>query len=191
MLLQFLLTTIMTAIMLANGETAREGFLRFARRLAAREGHDTALLAARTIRAVVLGVVLTALIQSALGGAALYFTGIPAAGLLTAVMLFLCLAQIGPLLILIPAVIWLFWSGQTASGTILLIFALPIGVFDNIVRPLLIKRGGADVPLLLIFGGVIGGLLAFGIIGLFIGPVVLTVAHTLLQAWVSAQPDVS
>jgi predicted PurR-regulated permease PerM len=188
MLLQFLLTTIVTAIVLANGEAAREGILRFARRLAAREGHDAALLAARTIRAVVLGVVVTALIQAAIGGAALYVTGIPAAGLLTAVMLFLCLAQLGPLLILLPAVIWLFWSGQTGSGTILLILALPTGVLDNIVRPLLIKRGGADVPLLLIFGGVIGGLLAFGIIGLFIGPVVLTVAYTLLHRWVSAEP---
>jgi predicted PurR-regulated permease PerM len=148
------------------------------------------MLAAQTIRAVVLGVVLTALIQAALAGASLYLTGIPAAGLLTAVILFLCLAQLGPLLIIIPAVVWLFWSAQPVLGTILLIVGLPIGLLDNVLRPILIKRGAA-VPLLLIFTGVIGGLIAFGIIGLFIGPVVLTVAYTLLKAWVSPEPAAS
>jgi predicted PurR-regulated permease PerM len=185
MLLQFLLTAIISAIVLANGETARDGILRFARRLAGPQGHDAAQLAARTIRSVVLGVVLTALVQSAIGGAGLFLSGVPAAGLLTAVMLFLCLSQLGPLPVLIPAVTWLYWSGRSAAGTTLLVAALVAGGLDNVVRPVLIKRG-ANVPLLLIFAGVIGGLLAFGIIGLFIGPVVLTVAYTLLAAWVSA-----
>jgi predicted PurR-regulated permease PerM len=107
--------------------------------------------------------------------------------LLTAVVLFLCLAQLGPLLVVIPAVIWLFWSGRTVSGTTLLVIGVIAGTLDNIVRPVLIKRG-ADLPLLLIFAGVIGGLIAFGIIGLFIGPVVLSVAYTLLRTWVSSTP---
>lgn len=114
-------------------------------------------------------------------------TGVPAATVLTAVMLLLCIAQLGPGLVLIPAVIWLFWSGQTLWGSVLLVWTVIVGTMDNFLRPLLIKKG-ADLPLLLIFAGVIGGLIAFGIIGLFIGPVVLAVTYTLLAAWVSESP---
>jgi predicted PurR-regulated permease PerM len=183
-LLQFLLAAVISAIMFAKGEIARDGILRFARRLAGSQGHNAALLAARTIRGVVLGVVVTALIQAAIGGAGLFISGVPAPGLLTAVMVFLCLSQIGPLPVLVPAVVWQYWSDRPAWGTTLLVIALIAGAFDNVVRPVLIRRG-ADLPLLLIFAGVLGGLLAVGIIGLFIGPVVLTVAYTLLAAWVS------
>jgi predicted PurR-regulated permease PerM len=127
-------------------------------------------------------VVVTAIIQAAIGGAGLFIAGLPAAALLTAIMLFLCLAQLGPMLVLVPAVIWLYWAGSTMAGTTLLVITAIAGALDNVVRPWLIKRG-ANLPLVLIFAGVIGGLLAFGIIGLFIGPVVLTVAYTLLGAW--------
>ena len=130
-----------------------------------------------------LGVVVTALIQAAIGGAGLFIAGLPAAALLTAVMLFLCLAQLGPMLVLVPAVIWLYWSGANIAATTLLVITVIAGALDNVVRPWLIKRG-ANLPLVLIFAGVIGGLIAFGIVGLFIGPVVLTVAYTLLGAWV-------
>lgn len=190
MLLQFLLTAIISAVVLVNGESVRDGLLRFAMRLAGRQGYDAAVLAARTIRGVVLGVVGTALIQSALGGIGLFLAGVPAASLLTAVMLFLCLAQLGPLLVLAPAVAWLFWSARPVSGTILLVIALLTMTLDNVVRPLLIKRG-ANLPLILIFAGVLGGLIAFGIIGLFVGPVVLTVAYTLLTTWMSREGEVT
>jgi predicted PurR-regulated permease PerM len=188
MLLQFLLTSIVSAIVLARGETVRDGILRFATRLGGQQGYDAAILAGRTIRGVVLGVVVTAVIQATIGGVGLFSAGVPAAALLTAVMLFLCLAQLGPLLVLIPAVIWLFWSDKNVAGTILLIIAVFDGALDNVIRPVLIKRG-ANLPLVLIFAGVIGGLIAFGIIGIFIGPVVLSVAYTLLTTWVSAPPQ--
>jgi predicted PurR-regulated permease PerM len=100
-------------------------------------------------------------------------------------MLFLCLAQLGPVLVLAPAVIWLYWSGQSGPGTVLLVLGLVAATIDNVIRPVLIRRG-ANLPLVLIFAGVIGGLIAFGVIGLFIGPVVLAVTHTLLKAWVQA-----
>ncbi len=184
MLLQFLLTAIVAAILFAKGEVARDGLLRFAFRLAGPQGRDVALLAARAVRGVVLGVVGTALIQSAIGGAGLFVTGVPAAPLLTAVMLFFCLAQLGPILVLLPSVLWLYWSGSTGWGTTLLVITLVAGTLDNVVRPWLIRRG-AELPLLLIFAGVIGGLIAFGVIGLFLGPVVLSVTYTLLTQWVS------
>jgi predicted PurR-regulated permease PerM len=185
MLLQFLLTTIVSALLMANGEHVRDGILRFARRLAGQQGQDATTLAAQTIRSVVLGVVVTALVQSAIGGAGLFITGIPAAGLLTAVMFFLCLSQLGPLLVLVPAIAWLYGSGSSAWGTVLVVIAIVTGALDNVVRPVLIKRG-ADLPLVLIFAGVLGGLLAFGIIGLFIGPVVLAVGYKLLGVWVGS-----
>jgi predicted PurR-regulated permease PerM len=187
-LLQFVLTTVISALALVNGEGVRDWILRFAERLAGQQGHEAAILAARTIRGVVLGVVGTALVQAAIGGVGLFIAGVPAAPLLAAVTLFICLAQLGPLPVLVPAVAWLFWSGHTMAGTTLAVIAVASGTLDNVIRPLLIKRG-ADLPLVLIFAGVIGGLVAFGIVGLFVGPVVLAVAHTLLTRWVWSAAD--
>jgi predicted PurR-regulated permease PerM len=99
-------------------------------------------------------------------------------------MLFLCLAQLGPTLVLAPAVIWLYWTGNTVWGTVLLVFTIVAGTIDNFVRPILIRMG-ADLPLLLIFAGVIGGLISLGLIGIFVGPVVLAVAYKLLQDWLN------
>jgi predicted PurR-regulated permease PerM len=183
-----LITIIISIILYANGEGFREAILSFARRLAAKQGEEIAILAARAVRAVVLGVVVTALIQTAISGVALSITGVPAAGLLTAVILILCLAQLGPILVLIPAVIWNYWSGHAALGTVLLVLSLVAVTIDNFIRPLLIRKG-IDLPLLLIFAGVIGGLIGFGVIGLFIGPVILAISHTLLRAWVSGNPQ--
>ncbi|NPV03256.1 MAG: AI-2E family transporter YdiK [Syntrophaceae bacterium] len=184
MIVQFLLTVVIAAILYSGGESAAEAVRLFARRLAGRRGDEVVLLAGKAIRGVALGVGLTALVQSVLGGIGLAVAGVPAATVLTAVMFLLCIAQLGPAPVLVPAVIWLFWSGETLWGSVLLIWTLIVVTLDNVLRPLLIKRG-ADLPLLLIFVGVIGGLVAFGIIGIFIGPVVLAVTYTLLSAWVS------
>lgn len=181
---QFLLTVIIAAIFYATGETASAGVIHFARRLGGQRGVEVAVLAAKTVRGVALGVVGTALIQSLLGGIGLTVTGVPAAPILTAVMFILCIAQLGPGFVLIPAVIWLYWSGQTVWGTVLLVLTIFVGTIDNILRPVLIRKG-ADLPLLLIFAGVIGGLVSFGIIGLFIGPVVLSITYRLLGLWVN------
>ena len=180
---QFLLTLVLAALMYARGEAAAVAVGRFGRRLAGERGEDAVRLAGQAIRSVALGVVVTAVVQSMLGGIGLAIAGVPFAGLLTAVMLFLCIAQIGPSPALVPAVIWLYWSGETAWGTILLVWSLIVVTMDGFLRPMLIKRG-ADLPLLLIFAGVIGGLLAFGLVGIFVGPVVIAVAYTLLEAWI-------
>jgi predicted PurR-regulated permease PerM len=181
----FLLTMIISIILYAKGESFRDGMLSFARRLAGLRGEEVTVLAGKAVRAVVLGVVITALIQTAIGGVGLFIAGVPAAGLLTAVMLILCLAQLGPILVLIPSVLWLYWSGQPTWGTILLLFSIPACIIDNFLRPVLIRKG-IDLPLLLIFSGVIGGLIGFGVIGLFIGPVILAVAYTLLTSWMAS-----
>ena len=183
MIAQFLLTVIISAILYSTGEMAAAGIRLFARRLAGQQGEDAAILAAKATRGVALGVGVTALVQALLGGIGLAISGVPAATLLTAVMFMLCLAQVGPALVLIPAVVWLFWQDQTLWGSILIVWTMFVGTIDNFIKPVLIKKG-ADLPLILIFAGVLGGLIAFGIIGLFIGPVVLAVTYTLLSAWV-------
>lgn len=184
LLVQFLLTTMIAAILYANGETAARGTLTFARRLAGQAGEKAVYLAAQAVRGVALGVVVTAILQSVLAGIGLAVAGVPFAALLTAVMFILSVAQIGPGPVLLAAVIWVYSRSGALWGTGLLVWAIFCVTGDNVVRPMLIRRG-ADLPLLLIFGGVLGGLIAFGVIGLFIGPVVLAVAYTLLIDWVS------
>ena len=181
---QLLLTLLISVILYSNGEQARNTLIRFGRRLAGDNGERVVLLAGASIRAVALGVIVTALTQTVLGGLGLALAGIPFAGFLTALILLFCIAQIGPMIVMIPAVVWLFWDNQTGWGIALLVWSLIVGTMDNVLRPYLIRKG-ADLPLLLIFSGVIGGLIAFGIIGLFVGPVVLAVTYTLLVQWMN------
>ena len=187
MLIQFVLIVILSAILYASGETAANGVKLFGRRLAGDQGENSVILAGQAIRGVALGVCVTALIQTVLGGIGLAIAGVPFAALLSAVMLMLCIAQVGPGLILFPAVAWTFWMGDTGWGIFLLVWSTIVTTMDNFLRPWLIKKG-ADLPLLLIFAGVIGGLLSFGLVGIFIGPVVLAVTYTLLEAWITGMP---
>jgi predicted PurR-regulated permease PerM len=181
--IQFLLTVGITGILYAKGETAAAGVVRFGRRLGGDRGESVVRLAGQAVRAVALGVIVTAVVQSFLSGVGLAVAGVPFATMLTGLVFVLCIAQIGPLLVMLPASIWLYLQGNHGWGIALFVWSIPVGLIDNVIRPILIKRG-ADLPLLLIFSGVIGGLLSFGIIGLFVGPVVLAVTYTLLRQWV-------
>jgi predicted PurR-regulated permease PerM len=161
--------------------------LQFGRRLAGDQGDRVIRLAGQAIRAVALGVIVTACVQAALAGLGLLLAGIPFAPVLTAVTFVLCIAQIGPMLVLGPSVAWLFWSGATVPATLLSIWAVLVIAMDNILRPILMTKG-ANLPMLVMFTGVMGGLLAFGLIGIFVGPVVLAIGYTLLGAWIAATP---
>ncbi|MGL4600501.1 MAG: AI-2E family transporter YdiK [Plesiomonas sp.] len=183
LVVHFIITVVICGLLYSSGELAAKGVRHFTRRLAGDRGDTAVILASQAIRAVALGVVVTALVQSALAGVGLFIAGVPYAMVLTVLMFLLGIAQLGPALVLFPAVAWIYWSGDHTWGTFLLVWSLLVGSMDNFMRPMLIKRG-ADLPLMLILTGVIGGLLAFGIIGLFIGPVVLAVAYTLLVAWI-------
>ena len=187
-LMHCILMVLFSALLYARGEQVGMAIRHFAIRLAASRGDAAVLLAGQAIRAVALGVVVTALVQSVLGGIGLAVAGIPAATLLSVLMFIFCVAQLGPLLVLIPAIIWLYWSGDTTWGTVLLVWSCVVGTLDNFLRPALIRMG-ADLPLILILSGVIGGLLSFGMIGLFIGPVVLAVSYRLVSAWVNEAPE--
>jgi predicted PurR-regulated permease PerM len=190
LIVHFLLTVIVAAVMFAQGEEGAQRVLRLAQRVGGARGEEAVRLAALAIRGVAIAVVGTALIQTLLAGVGLAVAGVPFAGLLTAVALILCIAQLGPGLVLIPAIVWLYWSGETGWGTFLLVWGVITMTIDNFVRPVLV-RFGADLPLLLIFAGVMGGLLSMGLVGLFVGPVVLAVTWRLFEAWANQDPAAS
>ncbi|MFL6623180.1 MAG: AI-2E family transporter YdiK [Sulfurifustaceae bacterium] len=182
--LQLLLTVIAAAILYAGGEGAARWTLRFGARLGGQRGEAVVHLSGQAIRSVARGVVVTAVVQTLIGGIGLWIAGVPFAAVLTALMFFLAIAQIGAALVLIVPVIWLYSNGSAGWGTFLLIVTVIAATLDNVLRPILIKQGAANLPLLLIFVGVIGGLIAFGLIGIFIGPLVLAVTYTLVNAWI-------
>ncbi|BBP98055.1 hypothetical protein BSFA1_31840 [Burkholderia sp. SFA1] len=188
--MHMVITVIISGILYMNGEAAGRFVVRFATRIATLRGAEAVKLAGLAIRAVALGIVVTAVTQSALGGIGLALAGVPAAGIITAVMLMLCLAQIGPLLPLLGGVAWLFWHDHNIAGSLLLVWSIMIAMLDNFLRPILIKRG-VNLSMLLILSGVLGGMFAFGIVGLFIGPVILAVTSTILNAWINEQPPLA
>jgi predicted PurR-regulated permease PerM len=182
-LLQVLFTVIIAAVLYAYGESAAAGLRAFGRRLAGQRGEGMVLLAGRAVRGVALGVVVTAIVQSMFSGIALGVAGVPFAVLLTGVMFITCIAQVGPVPVLLPAIGWLYWKDSYGWMAFLIVCTVIVTALDNVLRPILIKKG-ADLPLILIFAGVIGGLLTFGLIGIFVGPVVLAITYTLLEQWV-------
>ncbi|GAB2877966.1 AI-2E family transporter YdiK [Uliginosibacterium flavum] len=181
-MLQIALAIAISAILYMRGEVAAGALQRFARKLGGRRGDEMIILAAGAIRGVALGVGVTALVQALLGGVGLALTGIPFTAVLTALMFMLCIAQIGVVPVLVPAIVWLYWSDQPAWGTFLLIWMLIVVNLDNFLRPWLIRRG-ANLPLLLILAGVIGGLISFGLLGIFLGPLLLAVSYKLMGSW--------
>jgi predicted PurR-regulated permease PerM len=184
LLLQFLITTIIVAIMSTHGEAGARMASQFGHRLAGDRGQQMVVLAGRAIRAVALGVMLTSLADAIVGGIGLVIAGVPLAPVLTAVMFIFCVAQAGPGIVMIPAVIWMYVSGRYLMGTVLLVVTIIAILIDNFLRPMLIRHE-ANLPMLLVLVGVLGGLAAFGLVGLFIGPAVLAVSYTLLRAWIA------
>lgn len=176
-------TVIITGVLYAQGEQAGAYVMRFADRVSPSHGTEAVRLAGASVRAVALGIVVTAVIQSALGGIGLWVAGVPGAGVLTAVLLMFCLAQIGPVLPMVGGVIWLFMHDARLAAILLLVWYVVVELVDKLLRPLLIKRG-VNLSMLLILSGVLGGMFAFGIVGLFIGPVILAVSSTLLSEWI-------
>jgi predicted PurR-regulated permease PerM len=140
-------------------------------------------LAGDTIRNVSRGVVGVALLQSFLAAVGLVVGGVPGAGFLSLIALVLAIIQIGPALVLIPVVIWSWTAMTTTSALLFTAYMIPVGLIDNVLRPVLMARG-LPTPMPIILVGVMGGTIAYGISGLFLGPIVLSVAWALVVAWV-------
>jgi predicted PurR-regulated permease PerM len=181
---EFLLTLILVVVFYLNGEALAKWTLRLAKRVGGARGVESAVLAGQAMRAIAAGVVLTALVEAVLSGFGLWLVGIPAAGVLTSIMFMLCVMQIGPMPVLVPAVLWMLFEHELGWGIALAVWAVIMSIGDGIMRPWLIQRG-AKLPFMLVVVGVIGGLLAFGVTGIFVGPMLLAVVQRLLERWMS------
>ena len=183
LILNFVLVIFVAATFYIYGEKFSFTIKRFAERLAGERGEAAVILAAQAIRAVALGVIVTAILQAILGGLGLLIAGLSFVGLSTLLMFVLSVAQIGAAPVIAVAAGILFMQGQNEWGFFMVAWTLFVGTIDNVVRPIFIQHA-AHLPLLLVFAGVIGGMLSFGIVGMFIGPTILAVTYTLLQSWI-------
>ena len=183
-LVMFIISLLIAAGFMTNSEQCAAAMSKLAVRAVGPNAHAWASLTAATIRSVLLGVVGVAFIQAMLIGSALFVFGLPAAGLLTLVALFLGIAQLPALIIVLPLIGYAYSSMEGTSATIFSVWVFLGGISDNILKPILMGRG-VDVPMPVILIGAIGGMLFTGIIGLFLGAVVLAIWYELFIAWLN------
>ncbi|MFO1106631.1 MAG: AI-2E family transporter [Amaricoccus sp.] len=186
----FVISVLIAGCLFLPGPRLVAGARRFAGRIMAPRGAHFVDLAGATIRNVSRGVIGVAVLQAILAGIVLKVAAVPGAGLLAFAILLLCILQIGPAVILLPVVVWAWMSLALWPALALSIALVPILLIDNVLKPILIARG-LTTPTLVILTGVIGGTLAYGMIGLFLGPIVLAVFYELLLAWVALDPPVA
>ena len=184
-MLSFLAAIVIAGLFLAHSDACQRLAEAIAVRLMGAGGAELVRLAEQTIRGVARGVLGTALIQSLLVGIGFVVAGIPGAAFLTLIAFVLSVVQVGPGLILLGAVIYKFSLGLTLAAFLFLAWCILAAVSDNFLKPILLSRGG-DVPVWVILIGTLGGLLAHGLIGLFVGPIVVALGYRLFQAWIAA-----
>ena len=187
-MLQFLFAIAISGVLLARADSAAPLLREFAARLAGPRGPALADLAAATVRGVTRGILGVALIQAIGAGAGLFAAGVPAAGLWTLAALVLAVIQLGIGLVLVPAAIWLFAHASTFTAVAFTVWTVLLLPLDNVLKPLLMGRG-LRVPIVVIFVGALGGFVAQGLIGLFVGAVVLVLAHELAMAWLRGEAE--
>lgn len=181
-ILQFVASIIIAGVFLVGAEGGRRTSLTFASSLVGERGEVLTDLAVATIRSVAKGVLGVAIIQALLSAIGLAVAGIPAAGIWTFVVLMLAIMQLPPIIVLGPIAIWFFSVAEPVPATIFLVYSLIVSVSDGFLKPLLLGRG-VEVPMLVILLGAIGGMIMSGIVGLFIGAIVLALGYEILMAW--------
>ncbi|RKT45995.1 AI-2E family transporter [Thiocapsa rosea] len=181
-LLHILVAILIAGFLLAQAEGGQRASVAFARRLAGARGVEFAKLSEATIRSVTRGILGVALIQSLLAGLGWLAIGVPAAGLWALLALVMCVVQIGILPITVAILVYVFFHVGTFAFLAFLIWSLFVYSLEHVLKPILLGRG-VDVPMAVIFVGAIGGFLSAGIIGLFVGSVVLVLGYKLFLAW--------
>jgi len=184
--LQFVLSIVVAGVLLANAKNAAGSAHSLASRIFGERGAEFERLASSTIRSVTTGILGVALIQSLLAAGGFLVAGLPGAGLWAVVFLIAAVLQVGTL-ILIPAVIYMFATASVTKAVIFTVWCLIVALLDNVLKPLLLGRGVA-VPIAVVFLGAIGGFVVMGIIGLFVGAIVLSVGYKLFIAWLDRAP---
>jgi predicted PurR-regulated permease PerM len=180
--LKFLASVVIAGFLLPSGPRIVASVRTMLTRIVPRQGADFLALAGATIRTVAQGVIGVAVLQSLLAGIGLKIAGVPHAGVLAFAVLVLGIVQIGSAPIFLPVIIWVWTAKDMGSAILITIYLVLVGFSDNALKPLLMGRG-LSTPVLVIFMGVLGGTLAHGIVGLFVGPIILAVAWDLLMAW--------
>jgi predicted PurR-regulated permease PerM len=184
--IKFLLSVAVAGVLFPYGPQLVAAGRSFLMRIVPDQSEHFLELAGATIRAVSQGVIGVAIIQSLLAGIGFKLAGISIAGVLAFIVLLLSIVQIGGAIVMIPVIIWIWTDKDFATALALTVFLVIVGLLDNILKPLVMGRG-LTTPALVILIGVIGGTLAHGIIGLFIGPIVLSVAWQLMVAWIRTE----
>ncbi len=190
-ILVFLASFIIAGVIMAYGEAgARAGRAIFVRFAGSVRGETLVALSTATIRAVAQGVVGVAFIQATIIGLALLFAGVPWAGVIAVVALILGIAQVPALIVTLPAIGYIWWSGEysTAMATTHTVILVLAGMTDNVLKPLLLGRG-VDAPMPVILLGALGGMASAGILGLFAGAVLLAVGYQTFMIWVANGGD--
>ena len=187
-LIMFVFAFAIAGILLRYSEGASKVAHSLSGRLAGARGDEFAKLTGATIRSVAQGVLGVAMIQTLLAGLGFMVVGLPGAGIWAFLCLIAATVQIGVGPIVIPAVIYVFMTGDTTTAVIFLVWNALVLVLDNVLKPILLGRG-VDVPMAVIFLGAIGGLLWSGIVGLFVGAIVLTLGYKLFEAWLATEPE--
>jgi predicted PurR-regulated permease PerM len=190
-LLEFVLAIVFTGILYVTGEDITALVQRFATRIGGESSLNLLPVAVRTIRSVAFGVIGTALVQALLSVGSFVIAGVPGVAVLGLFCFVFAMMQIGTALVWIPIAIWLAYQDQEGWATFIVISGLAINVMDNFIKPYLISRQGAGIPTILIFIGVLGGLIAWGFLGIFLGATLLAIAYTVLRSWLDQAPSVA
>jgi predicted PurR-regulated permease PerM len=181
-LLQFVVAIVIAGVLLAYAEGGARATRAIAQRLAPERGLGFATMAEQIVRSVATGILGVALLQGILAGLGFLVAGVPAAGLLTLICIVFGVIQVGVGIVVIPVVIYLFYTADTLTAVAFLVYAILITPLDNVLKPLLLGRG-VQVPMVVVFIGAIGGFINTGIIGLFLGAVIFTLGYGLFMAW--------
>jgi predicted PurR-regulated permease PerM len=176
------LSILIALFFFRDGESIARHLNAMVDRVAGERGQRLLILAGTTVRGVVYGILGTALVQAVMAGIGFLIAGVPGAGILALLTFFLSVVPVGPPLIWVPAMLWLFHKGSIGWAVFMLVWGIGVSSVDNVVKPWLISQG-SDMPFLLILFGVLGGALTFGFIGVFLGPTLLAVGYRLVTEW--------
>jgi predicted PurR-regulated permease PerM len=183
-IVSFVISIIVSGVILANSDGGYKTAQAVATRLAGERGEEFVELAGATVRSVTRGILGVAIIQALLAGLGCLVVGVPAAGLWALIVLLLAVVQLPPILIMGPIIVYVFYTTSTAPAVLFAIWSVLVSMSDSFLKPVLMGRG-MDVPMLVIFIGAIGGFMHSGIIGLFTGAIIFTLGYKLFLAWLN------
>jgi len=188
-LVVFIISFIIAVVFMYNADEGHNTSVKLANKLVGKEGEEIIIMSRNTIRSVVKGILLVAIVQTLLSFIGFKLIGLPAVGIFTMIVLFAAIIQVPVTLAIIPAVILAFSISENTTHTIIFtIYIVIVSLLDNFLKPVLLSKG-LQTPTIIIFLGAIGGVMLHGIIGLFVGTVVLALAHRFYLRWVNSSED--